>query len=106
MASNSCEYCTIIQCTPDLLTAVKPNICLLSADLLGVGLITSDNYDQVTNVSFDVAARASQLLNCIRTKVILDARNFHIFLNVLSRRSGDYREILSILREKYAALGE
>ena len=106
MATNSPEYCTIVQCTSDLLTAIKPTICTLSADLLGVGLITPDNYCLVTNVALDVADRASQLLNYIRNKVSLDARNFDIFLQVLSRRSSDYREIISILHEKHMALGE
>ena len=106
MATNCPEYQTIVQCTSDLLTAMKPTIHSLSGDLLQAGLITSDNYGLVTNVALDGADRASQLLSFIRNKISLDKNNYYIFIHILSRRSTDYREIISILHKKYMALGE
>ena len=106
MANNSPEYRTIIQCTSDLLTAIKPNIDALSADLLEAELITQDNYESVTNMALDATNRATKLLSFLRNRVCLDTRNFHKFRHVLSKRLSDYREILSILQEKYRKLGK
>ena len=100
--SNTPEYRTIIQCTPELTTALKHDLVSLSGELLAAGLISDDNHAAVCNGG---ANRASQLVGFLRNRVYLDAANYHSFIRVLTQREDDHKYILQILHKKYRELG-
>ena len=102
---NTPEYRTLIRCGPDLSNAVKLDICNLSEDLLSKGLITAANRDSLTNTMIGVGHRASELVSMVRTRVELDAMNFHHFIDTLMMRVDDHRDILRILDEGYKSNG-
>ena len=102
---NTPEYRTLIRCGPELSNAVKLDISTLSGELLSKGLITSENRDNLTNPMISVGHRASELVSMVRTRVELDARNFHHFIDTLLMRVNDHRDILRILDEGYKSNG-
>ena len=95
----------MIKCGPELSNAVKNDISNLSEELLSKGLITSENRDSLNNAMISVGHRASELVSMIRTRVELDARNFHYFIETLMMRIDDHRDILRILDEGYKSNG-
>ena len=103
---NSPEYRTIIQCTPNLTTAVKNDLTSLSDELLAAGLIAEDNAAALGNQFVDKAHRAAQLVGFVRNRVSLDTDNYHSFIRMLEKRKDDHKDILKILDEKFRELGE
>ena len=103
--SNTPEYRTIIQCTPELTTALKSDLVSLSGELLAVGLIADDNAAALRNQFIDVAHRAAQLVGFVRNRVSLDTANYYSFIQVLKQRQDEHKEILQILYRKYRELG-
>ena len=103
--SNSPEYRTIIQCTPDLTTALKNDLVPLSGELLAAGLIADDNAAALTNQFIGVAHRAAQLMGFVRNRVSLDTKNYLSFIQVLQQRQDNHKDILEILDKKYKELG-
>lgn len=103
--SNSPEYRTIIQCTPELTTALKNDLDPLSGELLAAGLIADDNAAALTNQFLGVANRAAQLMGFVRNRVSLDTNNYLSFIEVLQLRQDDHKNILEILGKKYSELG-
>lgn len=103
---NSPEYKTIIQCTPNLTTAVKDDLPSLSGELLAAGLIADDNQAALNNQFVDKAHRAAQLVGFVRNRVSLDTDNYHSFIRLLETRKDEHREILKILGEKFRELSE
>ena len=59
--NNSPEYRTIVQCTPELTTALKNDLVSLSGELLAAGLIADDNAAALNNQFIGKADRAAQL---------------------------------------------
>ena len=106
MSSNTREYRTIVQCTTELVTALKNDLNPLSCELSAASLITGENATALTNQATDVTYRAGQLVGWIRDKVSLDTENYYSFVQVLKRRENDHKDILKILDGKYAELGE
>ena len=104
--NNSREYRTFLQCTSELVTALKNDLNLLSGELSAASLITGDNATALTNQATDVTCRVGQLVGWIKDKVKLDSDNYRSFVRVLKQREDDHKEILKILDEKYAELGE
>ena len=103
--SNTPEYRTIIQCTPELTTALKHDLVPLSGELLAAGLISDDNHAAVCNQFIDAANRAAQLVGFVRNRVYLDVANYHSFIRVLTHREDDHKHILQLLHKKYRELG-
>ena len=95
--SNTPEYRTIIQCTPELTTALKNDLVSLSGELLSAGLIADDNAAALCNQFISVAHRAAQLVGFVRNRVSLDTANYHSFIRVLKQREDDHQDILQIL---------
>ena len=93
------------RCGPELSNAVKLDISELSGELISKGLITSANHDNLTNAMIRVGHRASELVSMVRTRVELDAMNFHHFIDTLMMRVDDHRDILRILDERYKSNG-
>ena len=93
------------KCGPELSSDIKRDISELSGELLSKGLITAENRDNLTNTMISVGHRASELVSMIRTRVELDARNFHHFIDTLMMRVNDHRDILRILDEGYKSNG-
>ena len=106
MSSNTLEYRTIVQCNSELVTALKNDLNLLSSELSAASLITGENATALTNQATDVTCRAGQLVGSIKDKIKLDSDNYRSFVRVLKQREDDHKEILKILDEKYAELGE
>ena len=102
---NTPEHRTLIKCTADLSKAVRADIHTLSGELLGDGLITSDNRDWLNNDAVNLSRRAPELVSMVATKVELDASNFHLFIKTLMRRLNDHREILEMLDSEYKSKG-
>jgi hypothetical protein len=103
---NSPEYRTIIQCSPDLTTAVKDELTSLSVELLAAGLIAGDNAASLKIQFIGQAERAAQLVEYVRNRVSLNTDNYHSFIGVLEKRKDVYEDILKILDEKFRELGE
>lgn len=103
--SNTPEYRTIIQCTPELTTALKHELVPLSAELLAAGLISEDNSSALRNQFVGQSERTAQLLGFVRNRVLLDTANYHSFIRVLKRREDDHNDILQILHKKYREFG-
>lgn len=103
--SNTPEYRTIIQCTPELTTALKNDLVSLSGELLAAGLISDDNSAAIRNPFVDASQRASQLVGFIRNRISLDTANYHSFIRILKQREDDHKEILQILYKKYGEFG-
>ena len=103
--SNSPEYRTIIQCTPELTTALKNDLVSLSGELLAAGLIADDNAAALNNQFFGAAHRAAELVGFVRNRVMLDTNNYLSFIKVLQSRQDDHKNILEILDKKYRELG-
>ena len=95
----------MIKCGPQLSNAVQLDISELSGELLSKGLITSANRSNLNNPMIGVGHRASELVSMIRTRVDLDAMNFHYFIETLLMRVDDHRDILKILDEGYKSNG-
>ena len=106
MNNNSAEYRTIVQCTPDLTTALKNDLVTLSGELFAAGLIAEDNAAALTNQSVGTAIRAAQLMEFVRNRISLDTKNYLIFIQVLLKRWDDHENILNILDRKYKELGK
>ena len=106
MGTNTPEFRTFVQCTSDLTNAFKPDVRPLSDDLLSEGFISQDNHSSLNNQMTDVAQRSSKLVSLVRTRVQLNATNFHKFISVLLKRVSDHKDILKILDEKYKSLGK
>ena len=103
--SNTPEYRTIIQCTPELTAALKGDLVSLSGELLAGGLISEDNDIALCNQFVSEANRAAQLVGFVRNRVSLDTANYHSFIRVLKHREDEHRDILQILYKKYRELG-
>jgi hypothetical protein len=103
--ANSVEHRTIIQCTPELTTALKNDLVSLSGELLAAGLIADDNASALTNQFIGAANRAAQLMGFVRNRVLLDTKNYLSFIKVLQLRQDDHKSILEILDKKYRELG-
>ena len=103
---NSPEYRTIVQCTPDLVTALRNDLVPLSGEFLEAGLITDDNAAALRNQFIINADRAAQLVEFVRDRVLLDPKNYVSFIQVLKQRQDDHKDILEILDKKYKECGE
>ena len=103
--SNSPEFRTIIQCTPELTTALKNDLVSLSGELLAAGLIADDNAATLNNQFVGAAHRAAELVGFMRNRVMLDTNNYLSFIKVLQLRQDDHKSILEILGIKYRELG-
>ena len=103
--SNSPEFRTIIQCTPELTTALKNDLVSLSGELLAAGLIADDNAAALNNQFVGAAHRAAELVGFVRNRVMLDTNNYLSFIKVLQLRQDDHKNILEILDKKYRELG-
>lgn len=106
MNNNSAEYRTIVQCTPDLTTALKYDLVTLSGELFAAGLIAEDNAAALTNEIVGTATRAAQLMEFVRNRISLDTKNYLSFIQVLLKRRDDHENILNILDRKYNELGK
>ena len=104
--TNSPEYRTIIQLTPELTTAFRNDLVNLSDELLAAGLISDDNAANLKNPHNGANHRASLLVGWIRNRIQLDENNYLIFIDVLKRRVTDHKSILRHLDEKYKELSE
>ena len=102
--ANTPESRTLIQCTPQLKDAVQDDLDTLSGELLAAKLISSDNDSHLRNPHVSAAIRAADLVAYVRTRVTLDASDYHIFTEVLKRREADHKSILKILAEEYQTL--
>ena len=102
---NTPEHRTLITCTAHLSKAVRADIHTLSGELLGDGLITSENRDWLNNDAVNLSRRASELVSMVATKVELDASNFHLFIKTLMKRVKAHREILEMLDSEYKSQG-
>ena len=98
------EFCTLLQCTPQLKDAVQDDLESLSGELLAARLISSDNDSNLRNPHVSAANRAADLVAYVRTRVTLNASDYHVFIEVLKRREADHKSILKILAEKYQTL--
>ena len=103
--SNTREYRTIIQCTPELTAALKSDLIPLSGELLAAGLISDDNSAAIRSQFVSSSERAAQLVGLVRNRISLDTANYHSFVRVLKQREDDHRDILQILYKKYRELG-
>ena len=99
--SNTPEYRTIVQCTPELTTALKNDLVSLSGELLAAGLIADNNAAALRNPYVNEEHRAAQLLGFVRNRVSLDAANYHSFVRVLKQRQDDHKDILQILYKQH-----
>ena len=102
---NSPEFRTIIQCTPELTTALKNDLVSLSGELLAAGLIADDNAAALNNQFVGAAHRVAELVGFVRNRVMLDTNNYLSFIKVLQLRQDDHKNILEILGKKYRELG-
>lgn len=103
---NSPEYKAIIQCSPDLTTAVKDDLTLLSEELLAAGLIAENNVAGLQNQFIGRDERAVQLVGYVRNRVSLNTDNYHSFVGVLEKRKDIHKDILKTLDKKFRELGE
>ena len=103
---NSPEYKAIIQCSPDLTTAVKDDLTLLSGELLAAGLIAENNAASLQIQFIGPAERAAQLVGYVLNRVSLNTDNYHSFVGVLEKRKDVHKDILKTLDKKFRELGE
>ena len=103
--SNSPEFRTIIQCTPELTTTLKNDLVSLSGELLAAGLIADDNAAALNNQFVGAAHRVAELVGFVRNRVMLDTNNYLSFIKVLQLRQDNHKNILEILGIKYRELG-
>ena len=99
------ELQTIIECTPELVDALKDDLSSLSGELLAVGLINSDNEAALMNQNHNPTDRAAALTGFIRNRVKIDPGSYAVFIETLKRRETDHKSLLKILDKKYKELG-
>lgn len=97
------EYITLVHCTQKLRHAVQDDVITLSDQLLEAGLITHDQYIELKNESRGVSERADTLIRSVLNKVQLSPRSYDTFIDILSRESHKYSDILRILSETYSS---
>ena len=99
------ELRTIIECTPEIVNALKDDLLPLSGELLAVGLINSDNEAALRNQHHNPGDRAANLAQFIRNRVEIDSGNYAVFIDTLKNRETDHKSLLKILDEKFKELG-
>ena len=99
------ELRTIIECTPELVNALKDDLSSLSGELLADRLITSDNDAALRIQSRNPGDRAADLAGFIRNRVEIDPGSYAVFIETLKRRETDHKPLLKILDKKYKELG-
>ena len=102
--SETPEYRTMVRCTRDLRTAVKAHLFSLGASLVSEELISPDNDSDIRDTSLSESERTARLIEILQLKVKLEPQNFHSFISILNSDRATYKDILKILREKYANL--
>ena len=95
------ELDTLTKTTSKLNLAVRSHILPLADQLLGEGLITSENHSSLLNTRKDEVERASLLGKFVRKKVTLDSKNYHVFVKVLLSDKDTYKEVLEDLEPIY-----
>jgi hypothetical protein len=101
------EYRTIIQCTPQLEDAMKNDLTKLCGELSAVGLISPDNASSLRDPRSDtVIVRAAKLVELVANRVKVNGRDYVLFIQVLTRRWVDNRNIVLELEKVYRDLGE
>ena len=98
------ELRTIIECTPDIVNALKDDLLPLSGELLAVGLINSDNEAALRNQHHNPGDRAANLAQFIRNRVEIDSGNYAIFIDTLKNRETDHKSLLKIFDEKFKGM--
>ena len=100
------EYCTIVQCTPELTAALKNDLVPLSGELLTAGLIDIDNVAALRDQSIGKEVRAARLMELVKNGVLHISKYYISFIQVLKQRQDDHKDILEILDKKYKEYGE
>ena len=83
---------------------MKGNIIDLSGHLLAEGLISQDNFSDLSYQYVGEPIRAATLVQLVQMKVFEDHQNYNKFTAILERDSEYYRSILKTLKEKYSQL--
>ena len=105
--TNSPEYLTIIQLTPELTKAFSNDLVNLSGEFLSAGFISDDNADNLRNPHNGANLRAASLVQWIRNRIQLEPeRNYRAFIDVLKQRLTVHESILRRLDETYKELGK
>ena len=98
------ELQTIIECSPELVDALKDDLLPLSGELLAVGLINSNNEAALRNQHHNPGDRAANLVQFMRNRVKIDPRSYFVFIETLKKRETDHKPLLKILEKKYKEL--
>ena len=74
---------------------------MLSGELLGKQLITSEDHSELTYTMHTAVKRATMLVELVLNKVELNADNYHTFIKVLEQDSSNYKDVLELLKDTY-----
>ena len=102
--TNSAEYRALICLSPALQLAVESQLTSLGAELIGVGLITPDDYNWLTNPSLQRDDQAAYLVRLIQHKVQQDPQCYQTFVAVLKKDESQYNGIAGSLQRTVTML--
>ena len=101
------EYHTIIRCTPILEDAVRNDLTKLCGEILAVGLISPENASELRDPrSATVTERAAKLVEFVANRVKVNSKDYVLFIQALTRRWVENKNILQELEKVYKKLGE
>ena len=92
--TGSLEYKRIQQLTRELRTAIQDDLQDISDHLLSSGMITPENYQDFTNWTKPVYARAANLVQVVLNRIKLDSGHYYAFIRVLEKNKEYYNSIL------------
>ena len=103
-SEDSPEYRTIIKACSCLTFAIQHTLFSLSSDLITTQLITPEIGTSLTNSSRGKTERALELVTLVTHKIKQNARNYHVFIEILTKNEIYYQEVLQQLSSIYSTL--
>ena len=96
----------MIECTPQLQTAVKNHLVWLSGHLLARRMISDNNNSELMNGNITDYIRAAKLVQLVQDKVAQNPDHYHVFIEILENDKNNmvFKDVLKTLREKYESL--
>ena len=90
------EYKAFRACTPQLVSAMKGNLCIAD-ELLAEGLISEDTYDYCQTPLLVDRTKAEKFVTRVRTKIQENKQNYYVFYDILDEKRLYYRDLLAKL---------
>ena len=85
-----------------LVTAFKFDLNWLAAQLLAIGILSSTNHEDISNIKSTLTPhdKADIMVSAIMGKLELDSKNLKRILDVLKKKPNFYKEAIALLEGK------